>query len=707
MFSSNLNASSMDLNSSPDNPVVGVGLKTMIKNVGKNLANSFVSSLKQSFKSGIAAGLTGINLNIKPDGGKVNWQVNRDLESLYGINTYTNRNESNPPPSDFIAIDYAPANNVPVQRYEDPTKPTIALLDVINTYKYKIPDVTTFEKQFDEVDGEGKKTNKKEQYLNTAVTVTPSLFNPFFGISAYGPTHNTPLLDNTLKKDLIDKDWDDCSIRTLVDHSVNGKMGHATYKYADFMYCADLGMPNNRLITLRKFATPVSDNIYALNSAHAIMNSDNMWCIGTMCTWFDTEDNKLENILSYEYTATWKEMNASWEQQESKEEDRPSPIGKIVNTFNSSMGDGVDKSIANGNNTVFGSMSNWIFGKVGITTGTEKWYGSDPVALGKNYDQHKIYEPKNTIRSTNLYEGNLKFNHEFDITFRYRMRSYDSINQKAAFLDLISNCLTVTYTRGTFWGGKNQILGPQPNTGGWKTAMNIVNNAPTVINGAFSQLLSTGSFQGFGDLLGSAASQLMQTIGIKNVPKDATFSEYKSKIGESESEIKDKVKNAATEGMKQLSKNMYAKMKNVLGRPQLYAFNTLLSGGATGLWHLTVGNPRNPIVTFGNLIVTKTTMSHSGPLGIDDFPTEIVFKVSLKHAQPRDKTTIEKMYGMGMSGIGHGLGWKMSKALNNVKDGIAPGTAGTVSRLNRGYQYYGYPAPSQITKIVKSCEQII
>ena len=64
-------------------------------------------------------------------------------------------------------------------------------------------------------------------------------------------------------------------------------------------------------------------------------------------------------------------------------------------------------------------------------------------------------------------------------------------------------------------------------------------------------------------------------------------------------------------------------LQNHLGRPAIYQFNSILDGDLTGLWHLTVGNPLNPIMSIGNLIMTKAEVQHYGPLGIDDFPTKI------------------------------------------------------------------------------------
>ena len=101
-------------------------------------------------------------------------------------------------------------------------------------------------------------------------------------------------------------------------------------------------------------------------------------------------------------------------------------------------------------------------------------------------------------------------------------------------------------------------------------------------------------------------------------------------------------------------------LQNHLGRPAIYQFNSILDGDLTGLWHLTVGNPLNPIMSIGNLIMTKAEVQHYGPLGIDDFPTGLKVTVSLKHAQPRDSARIEHMYTKGLGTI--------YQSLNAIKD---------------------------------------
>ena len=81
-----------------------------------------------------------------------------------------------------------------------------------------------------------------------------------------------------------------------------------------------------------------------------------------------------------------------------------------------------------------------------------------------------------------------------------------------------------------------------------------------------------------------------------------------------------------------------------MGRPGAQAMNSLLTGDDTGEWHVTVGNPANPIISVGNLALTKTEVSLEGALGPDDFPTKILVTCSLEPARPRDRTDIMNMF---------------------------------------------------------------
>ena len=89
-------------------------------------------------------------------------------------------------------------------------------------------------------------------------------------------------------------------------------------------------------------------------------------------------------------------------------------------------------------------------------------------------DRNRVYEPKDTLRETHTYEGKLTFNHEFTLKFPFKLRGYDNINTKAAFLDLLANILVVTYRTGTFWPGEQHIIGIPQDTAGWNKAESII-----------------------------------------------------------------------------------------------------------------------------------------------------------------------------------------------------------------------------------------
>ena len=503
-------------------------------------------------------------------------------------------------------------------------------------YRYRVKELASV----------GEKSGESLQVDVSNTAISPSMFNPFYGVNSLGIIRNTPLL-NDVEDSNINALTSDCSIRALCALSkvTNSELGMARYKYADFMYCKDLGkVSNNHLITLRKFPHPVSDHIFEMASPKYIPLGESYTFetegdVGRLITWFDTDDNKLEDIIKFNYNATWVEKNADIQQEESNADD-PSTgiIGMISNAFNPLYNKGVEKGQI-GKHSIWG----WLGSQV--STSSFEGIGKNNGLL-RNYDNNKVYTPKNTIQSTHLYEGKLVFSHEFTLNFSYQLRAYDNINPRSAFLDLIGNILEVTYRRGKFWGGSRKIIGPAQNTSAFKKVNNFIDNAWDEMGGVFTSLMNGGiNFQQILGTIGSAISgsvtQLYNTA--KNIARKGA-AETLSNIGNY------LVKLNSMTGFSDAAKGY---LKNALGRPTLYAWNSILDGSPVGLWHVTIGNPRNPIMAIGNLILTNATISQSGPLGIDDFPSELHVSVTLKHATPRDVTDIGRMYTKGASAIYH------------------------------------------------------
>ena len=536
-----------------------------------------------------------------------------------------------------------------------------------------------------------EKNGETQMKYSEIQAVVNSLFNPYYGIHPRGVGPG--------QWPVAHSDWDavdnisgfqynylgDCRISTLVNLSkyTRSILGQARYKYSDFMFCKELGMPNNHLITLRRYASPIGDQIHGQGAVannymvysttnvkgsktkgknKTVKNFDNaakVADVGHLCCYFGGEDNKLEDIIKYSFKQTYKTMNSEIQRQDSKEDDRPSLLGSIINTASAGYRAHMANSTAGNNNL----LAQWgAHSKIGVVKsifGSQPWHHNDGAMY--HVDKNKIYEPKNTIQEVDYYEGKIQFQHEFSLVFSYEMRAYDNISPKAAMLDLIANILRTCGTHGSFWGGARQLNGPSPNSAGWNKANHLIDNTwdalgsgiGTMFQGGFSPDsimagLSKMMSSDLGQMLSQAASAVKQVV-TTGVAKIEDIMKGNASAASFTNWVWDGLKNFNNKTG--LSDMVKAKLKDAMGRPQVYAWDSLLSGGDTGMWHVTIGNPLRPIMTFGNLEVTNTTVEHSGPLGIEDFPTKLKVTVQLKHARPRDIGAIEKMYAFGASSI--------------------------------------------------------
>lgn len=504
--------------------------------------------------------------------------------------------------------------------------------NVINTYR------GSYKNTANQLDGTADKEGNVRVYQTI---VSPSLFNPFYGINSAGISPGIPLLDNIADQTNISAigvdgktknntikltALDDCSIHNLVklSNEKDSILGQARYKYSDFMYCRDVGkISNNHLITLRRFAAPVRDNIFQYTGTDTQTSNEVPGDIGRLITWFGTPENKLEDILKYSFHASWREMEAARQDLDSQENDTARGLtGGLVNLFNTEHAEGVEKGI---NASAFSMLL-----KDDASEYDKGPYADNPAVNGRMFDKHKIYEPKDTVRSKYEYEGNLKFSQQFTLTFNYKLRGYDNINGKTAMLDLLGNILAVTYKKGKFWPGEQHIIGAPQNKQGWDKAIGMQNTAIAASGTFLGSLCNGGS-------LSDAASSAMNIIQGADLGKD---------INQAAKDLLNKLKAG---GLQSIFSGL---MKNALGRPAVYAFDSLLTEGETGTWHVTIGNPLNPIASIGNLIIDgDVEITHGGPLGLDDFPTEITVKVPLKHAMPRDSVDIQRMFTKGRRAI--------------------------------------------------------
>lgn len=359
-----------------------------------------------------------------------------------------------------------------------------------------------------------------------------------------------------------------------------GGQNSVEYSWEDFLYAKNYGrVPNNYMITLRRFGTPVGDNL--LNAARQGAPD-----IGRLVSWMDGEKNKLSDLMKFSYKVKWKEFKSE------------------IQTLNGG-GHG-------------GAGSGSLMGKILQATDTA---GSKVAGKGKDRsnvdpygsEKNKTLGPINVIDKMMVRERGMEFNQQLALTFEYEMRSIDGIDGKVAFLDLLMNVLMVTYNRGEFWGGAIRY------TGGKRKSNPLAGQEGM-------EALGRGDFGGFLDGLSQGlTSRLNDLTGGKGFSLEGIGNAIKS-VG-------------ANVGMR-----MAGEAGDAMGRPQAQAANALLTGEDTGEWHVQIGNPTQPMLSVGNMILENTEIIFDGPLSVDDFPTKMTVKCTLKPARPRDRDDIQMMF---------------------------------------------------------------
>lgn len=372
------------------------------------------------------------------------------------------------------------------------------------------------------------------------------------------------------------------------------------YRFQDFAYCKYWQkIPNNYLITLRRYPFPTKDNLDAegegREDARGIKyDSRQLLPVATAVTWLgEASGNKISSLLGgIESGLNWK---------------------KIESTMNVvSPADPQETS-----NGPMPGISKWL-GLIAGTTGSGKNQSTaappDPYTAGPW--NNKVIEGLNVIDSTMARERGLKFAHKLDLVFEYEARSIGGINTKAAMLDIMSNLLLMTSATASFWGGANRFTPGSPG-----------NTAPFLGGPAGRAAWMKGDVSGFMDSVVSQFSAAASAIS------DFMFAAMQDPI--------EAMKSLAAGGASAFMKSGSSPKGQVSG------MKAILTGDPVGEWHLTVGNPFNPMMMIGNLICTGISLEFNEELGPDDFPTELKATISLEHGMPRDRDAIESMFNGG------------------------------------------------------------
>jgi hypothetical protein len=509
--------------------------------------------------------------------------------------------------------------------------------------------------------------------------------------------YTPPLIDVAGKRRYYEVDGDEYggyakvpTTTRIIKWGIMDSMQRFPYSFQDFVFCKQWNkIPNNRLITLRRYVAPVTDNVmpaaFEVNEDGSAVSGKNITFkkipfspVATALTYFgEGTDNTLSEILSFSFHYNWKELNAQANPIEvtSTQNDEGQILGNDSN---------VGKSL-NSALRIFSHAVGFINDLKGA--GTPVQYAAqvppDPYINGPY--ENRILGPINVIMDTYARERGLKFTHDsLKIHFDYVSRPISGINNKAILLDALSNIMLMTYASGTWFGGMWKYRCENPASYPWQDTDSLHKLYEGKIFGndgfVWSTIKNVWSANGrflttlFGDSLEFVKSLAERT---------GAFLKDMFDFGDDSSNTDDKKENDPNEKITEYedtdtkkrgteaAKTVLGAIEKMIARralkgasiPYVRGQKALLTGDVVGEWHLTIGNPLNPIAQIGNLIVTNASIKFSDELGPDDFPIGFRATIELKHGLGRDRDAIESMFNRGAGRI-----YTLSKELRTSAD---------------------------------------
>ena len=377
----------------------------------------------------------------------------------------------------------------------------------------------------------------------------------------------------------------------------------------DFAYCKNLDTyPNNRLIVLRRFKNGVPDNLFDYATPETINDNNFLQPLSTLINWVKPNQEFLRM-----------NFNENWEKYESS----------IMETLASTFGkDGIGGKISK-EGFVNSVVSNGIVGIFMDSLGeADKQFKQES---GVNYLERNFEGNPNLIKSAKKRKtggGGLNSKITFDLTFEYEMRYINGIDPGVAMLDLISNCMRMGTSTSEF---RFAIPALKENTAIKKA-----------IEGNFSI-----EFEKVESAINAFTEKITKTVN--------------TIIKKGKEELEDK----STSDILEDATNTALKFVISRYRENLKAALSVDTGLESGIWHVTIGNPKNPIVSCGDLILTNSSLSLGKELGYNDFPNEFSIKYDLESARERGRDELERVFNCGRGRI-----YTYNKASNNPDYGI-------------------------------------
>jgi hypothetical protein len=425
------------------------------------------------------------------------------------------------------------------------------------------------------------------------------------------------------------------------------------YNVKDFIFCKHYGViPNNRMITLRRFPSPTLDSLrtispsgakydYVIENGQIATKPVNQGDIGKLLdptgeynsvlpvaqavTYFgDGTGNSLNTILGINTG-----LKFSYEGQTPMKNEKTGDPGLM----NSPFGDLIKSYLATGTTQINVDAVDTL---VGTVVNPQKNLNAlkrmylDAATTGDGPLSKKIFVNVNTVDQVLTRKQGFNGGTEtFTLNFDYNLTSVGDMNSKLLFLDLMTNLLSLGSDYGTFLAPELRLEQSNVGIGFPGGAAGYAQSITDPVQ--FIQNQVTGM------LSGANVQKILDAEKNLKADVEGAVQELKNFVNDPDKGINRDSK---------LYKSLTVLMTDVFLK-QIYFQPIMLSGYPTGSWHVVVGNPLNPIAMMGNLVCTGIKITLGEDLGPDDFPTTMQAQFTLQPGRQRHRGDWESIFNRG------------------------------------------------------------
>jgi hypothetical protein len=420
----------------------------------------------------------------------------------------------------------------------------------------------------------------------------------------------------------------------------------APYYWRDFLYCKYYGaIPNNYMITLRRFPAPMRDNL----SIPTQLLQSNLYRkkgagrpVAQAVTWWGSDTgNSLNDVLSFSTGLKWDSKTQA---------DIANVEGFDQGFFKTVLGRGLGTAagtigaaglLASLGDAASVAISSTDSGNQVVTRNKINAALRDKFSTNNGPLSDFIFNPVDTVDSTYFRDRGLLFEAgPIELKFHYELTSVGEVNTKAAMVDIIGNLLALGTNYGNFLTPDVRYDNGFPSIGfpGGDKGLLKFYSAPLEWTKTAIKFLA--------DPNGTTLED----------PELEEFRRAQTEINQAVQQLESVISQITSDDtdFDKLAKEIDGPLGNVLAFAladdlieKIAVPLSLKTGAPVGEWHLVVGNPMNPIAMIGNLICKGVKIEFGEVLGPDDFPTEVTATFTLEHGRDRERGEIESMFNRG------------------------------------------------------------